>query len=339
MWGRSKAAAEATPLAGPHASPPVDTGAGLPWAGQIVAGLAISVDVLFNNIELRFSANYRFALFIGVLGTCVGSAGFLMQKNSKGKFHETFFSNPSVGDVTYGMFLAGTMLMFWSVAVGVLTFWSPYLGVGNGYLATWLGAVSSAYALAVKQRSVFDQAKEQTLAAGPVLWLLLSSVTVMLALLPRAFQYIPWARALGFSTSAVSFAITLVMLLIDRGTCKLELSELNRSGVFLWLAVLWTLTGLVLTYRGPFNTGVTANGYFGSWMALFSAIRCSSQTVGPVTELAQNKTMCKASKPQDCMRWWAGAVVFAGALALCVVTPIALAQLKWGFWGSRVNGS
>ena len=213
MWGRSKAA-EATPLAGPHASSPVDTGAGLPWAGQIVAGLAISVDVLFNNIELRFSANYRFALFIGVLGTCVGSAGFLMQKNSKGKFHETFFSNPSVGDVTYGMFLAGMMLMFWSVAVGVLTFWSPYLGVGNGYLATWLGAVSSAYALGVKQRSVFDQAKEQTLAAGPVLWLLISSVTVMLALLPRAFQYIPWARALGFSTSAVSFAITLVVLLI-----------------------------------------------------------------------------------------------------------------------------
>ena len=99
------------------------------------------------------------------------------------------------------------------------------------------------------------------------------------------------------------------------------------------------MTSLLLTYRGPFNTGVTANGYFGSWMALFSAIRCSSQTVGPVTELAQNKTMCKASKPQDCMRWWAGAVVFAGALALCVVTPIALAQLKWGFWGSRVNGS
>jgi hypothetical protein len=334
MWGSSKKdAAEATPLAGPHASSPVDTGAGLPWAGQIVAGLAISVDVLFNNIELRFSGNYRFALFIGVLGTLVGTVGFLMQKNRQGKFDQKLFSHHSVGDVTYGMFLAGMMLVLWSVAVGVLTFWSPYLGVGNGYLATWLGAVSSAYALGVKQRSVFDQAKEQTLAAGPVLWLLLSSVTVLLALLPRAFQYIPWARALGFSTSAVSFVITLFVLLIDRRTLKIELSELNRSGVFLWLAVLWTLTGLVLTYRGPFNTGVTANGYFGSWMALFSAIRCSSQTVGPVTEAAQNKTMCKASKPQDCMRWWGGAVVFVGALALCVMTPIALAQLKWGFWG------
>ena len=84
MWGSKKDAAEATPLAGPHASSPVDTGAGLPWAGQIVAGLAISVDVLFNNIELRFSGNYRFALFIGVLGTLVGTVGFLMQKNRQG---------------------------------------------------------------------------------------------------------------------------------------------------------------------------------------------------------------------------------------------------------------
>ena len=128
---------------------------------------------------------------------------FSAKKNSfrPKKFDQKLFSHHAVGDVTYGMFLAGMMLVFWSVAVGVLTFWSPYLGIGNGYLATWLGAVSSAYALGVKQRSVFDQAKEQTLAAGPVLWLLLSSCTVLLALLPRAFQYIPWARALGFSTS------------------------------------------------------------------------------------------------------------------------------------------
>ena len=60
--------------------------------------------------------------------------------------------------------------------------------------------------------------------------------------------------------------------------------------------------------------------------------------MGPVTEAAQNKTMCKPSKPQDCMRWWGGLVLFVGALALCVMLPIALAQLKWGFWGSHERG-
>ena len=31
-------------------------------------------------------------------------------------------------------------------------------------------------------------------------------------------------------------------------------------------------------------------------------------------------------------------VLFVGALALCVMLPIALAQLKWGFWGSHERG-
>ena len=338
MWGSKKNAAEATPLAGPHASPqPVDTTEGLPWVGQVVAGLAITADVLFNNIELQFSGNYRFALFIGVLGTVVGAVGFLLVKNRQDNFNKTIIAIAGKTNITLGMCLAGTMLVFWAVAVGVLTFWSPYLGVGNGYFATWLGAVSSAYALAVdpqaREKTVGAEAREKTVAAGPVFWLLLASVTVLLALLPRAFQYLPWARALGFSTSAVSLLITFMVLLIDRQTLKIELSELNRSGIFLWLAVLWTLTGLVLTYRGPFNTGVTANGYFGSWLALLSAIRCSAQTVGPVTEAAKTMTMCKPSKPQDCMRWWAGLAVFVFALGVCVMVPIALAQLKWGFWG------
>ena len=334
MWSSKKDAAEATPLAGPHATPPTDTSGGLPWAGQMVAGLAIIVDVLLNNVELRFSGNYRFALFIGILGTIVGAIGFLMLENRQDNFDRKLCTMPQFGDVTLGTCLAGTMLVFWSVAVGVLTFWSPYLGVGNGFLATWLGAVSSAYALGVDR-----QAREKTLALGPVFWLLISSIAVLLALLPKAFQYIPWARALGFSTSAVSFVITLVMLLIDRRTLKIELSEMTRSGIFLWLAVLWTITGLVLTYRGPFNTGVTANGYFGSWAALFSAIRCASQTAGPVTQAAKTMTMCKPSKPQDCMKWWGGLTIFVALLGLCIVLPVALAQLKWGFWSQRMNSA
>ena len=59
-----------------------------------------------------------------------------------------------------------------------------------------------------------------------------------------------------------------------------ELTAMKRSVLFATLALFWFATAIELTYRGPFYSGLTGNGYLGSWTALACALYCSSQTSG-----------------------------------------------------------
>ena len=306
---KNDAAGETSPLKGEskQAEP-----SALPWIGQIVAGTAIMIDVLFNNGQLGWVVNYGYALFTSIIAICAGLVGFLLIKNQRwDNYNAKILTLPQVGDVSFGTLLAAVMLVFWSIAVGLLTFWSPYVGLGNGFIATWLGAVSSAYAAGVVR-----QARERSVSLGPVFWLLVASVVVLLALLPRVYQWLPWARALGFATSAVSTVLTLLVLLADQGILNCVVSDILRSTIFLWLAILWIITSLILTYRGPFTSGLTANGFLGSWSALAFAIRCSSQTAGPIAEAAKARP-CSTSK--QILMWAGGILAFLAALALVVI--------------------
>ena len=70
------------------------------------------------------------------------------------------------------------------------------------------------------------------------------------------------------SLLSLSFS-ALVVVLCDLKYLKLpcELTAMKRSVLFATLALFWFATALILTYRGPFYSGLTGNGYLGSWTA------------------------------------------------------------------------
>ena len=116
----------------------------LSWAGQVVAGLVILADVLFNYRPLQGTATrfYAFACVMGVVGCMVGSACFVLAKLRPEKYNATL-GEGSYGELTAGKALALIMLVLWSLAVGLLTFQGPYVAIQNGFFGTWLGFASA----------------------------------------------------------------------------------------------------------------------------------------------------------------------------------------------------
>ena len=224
------------------------------------------------------SPNHRAdACAVAVVAVVVGGVIYALIKSRPDRYDFKVISHPKVGDVSLGVSVSAFMLLWWAVAVGLLTFWSPFTAISNGYFATWLGFASSAYSLGADRHST------QIVALGPPFGLLASSFVVMFALLPRAFSG-TWTRALGLTTSILSIVAMLFVVLVDQKLLKLPLSPVVRSVVFVILAICWLVTSLILTYRGPFTSGLSADGYLGSWAGLAFAILSASQNMSPLND-------------------------------------------------------
>ena len=212
----------------------------------------------------------------------VGSIVYALIKARPDRYDFKVATLTNIGDVSLGTCLASFMMVWWAFAVGILTFWSPYTSIGNGYLAVWLGVVSSAYTLGINRRT------NQIYALGPAFGLLASSFVVMLALLPRAYAG-TWTRALGLTVSVFSIVAMLAVVLVDQNLLKLPTAPMTRSVLCVVLAISWTVTSLILTYRGPFTSSLSANGYLGSWTGLAFALIYASENVGPLNDKIKYK--------------------------------------------------
>lgn len=222
------------------------------------------------------------AFAVAAVAVIVGSIVYALIKARPDRYDFKVATLTNIGDVSLGTCLASFMMVWWAFAVGILTFWSPYTSIGNGYLAVWLGVVSSAYTLGINRRT------NQIYALGPAFGLLASSFVVMLALLPRAYAG-TWTRALGLTVSVFSIVAMLAVVLVDQNLLKLPTAPMTRSVLCVVLAISWTVTSLILTYRGPFTSSLSANGYLGSWTGLAFALIYASENVGPLNDKIKYK--------------------------------------------------
>ena len=91
-----------------------------------LAGLVLLVDAAFNHVPF-----YPYACTVGSVGLFFGIVGFVVLKCLP-----QYYMHLEFGSVTAGACVGALLFVWWSVAVGILTFQGPYLALSNGYLAT-----------------------------------------------------------------------------------------------------------------------------------------------------------------------------------------------------------
>lgn len=215
------------------------------------------------------SGTYMFAVLVGALSVAC-NVGF----GAGVYFRPEMFK----GWIAY---FALVMVALWGVAVAVLTFDKPFQTTGNGYFATWGGAIISVYwaqisfsKLHALLGSAFTNAVSGTLERRVAMLVMIFSYVCAYAVLtfengpvdPLYFSQEKWGFACAITCGAL---ITLWMLLKSfTGIINGYPSSLKYLSYILTL--MWLFGVGVMTFDFPFIA--TGNGYFTAWGSFLGSI-------------------------------------------------------------------
>lgn len=190
------------------------------------------------------------------------------------------------------------MVLWWGVAVAVLTFDSPFQETGNGYFTTWGGALISVYFAQIsvaKFKAILGKAMSTAVAGSAerrtlMLILILSIVEAYACLL--YFDEIDSADDISVevTTDGVTVSqdkmssqelwgflcgVICAVLIAIYQLLKICTNCLTGKAFVLkylsWFLVPWWLFGAgVVTFDSPFTT--TGNGYFTAWGAFVASV-------------------------------------------------------------------
>jgi len=206
---------------------------------------------------------------------------------------------------------ACVFLLFYTSAVGILTFDAPYIATGNGYFFCWGAFLGSGHAVYVSIDFVHNwihHTKAVVIDVVSVERRMICGCMIMSAL-----ELTAAAVQCGKYECTEKLEYGVVMGLIGVIFCILLLAlysyvEMFLTYVSLLLALLWGVAAVILTFKGgPYN--VTGNGYFASWGAfLFAAsltfltsrhlVRAAVQRLENAIEGGQNNQMEQNPYPQ-----------------------------------------
>lgn len=77
---------------------------------------------------------------------------------------------------------------------------------------------------------------------------------------------------IGMIVSSVSLIAMLYFALCE-ALCKNLTSKAAQAFVYIILGLLWCITTAIITFRGPFGTVSTGNGYFAAWVSAVLSTR------------------------------------------------------------------
>lgn len=277
-------ASEATPLKADGTE--VSTvPSGMPWVVQLVSAIVILFDVVF---AWEVNPNRGYTAAVGTMGVIFSVVGFVLLKSCYDIiFTKELFPVPKLGAMSFkpctvGSLLATIALVWWTIGAGVLTFDNPYTYLCNGFVATWGGFLGALYAVGFKHSD--DSGK---FMLEPLFFLIVGSVVVFFATISALHWDIKGGNTVyGLVVSFLSILAACTWFILDilkpaafQG--KEETVKMVRAVVFGVLAVMWIIAALLLTFKGPFNSTVTGNGYVGAWGSLIAALFCSAADTTP----------------------------------------------------------
>lgn len=170
----------------------------------------------------------------------------------------------SYADLARGPLEPGALFLFWWWCAGActLTFFGPFIVVGNGWAATWLCAALSGlilYGVSSAFRAIVDEAVDMSAPPGPYVKALTLASTVELAAAAASC-----ARTLCADGSSRAIVIGSCSL----GAC-LFVTQPNTPTFAVGQLVWWSLSVCVLTVSGPFMEA--GNGWIATWGALVAS--------------------------------------------------------------------
>jgi len=241
-------------------------------ASIVVFGTA--ADWCSSDIVTSCTGRVGWAIAAGVISTIVTAIVIVL--------HKVSINVARRANVIVSIFL----IIWWSFGVGYLTTGNgPYSNnLSNGYFATWIAFIASVFygylALAALRGITF------TFGHGVALCLLASIVEFAVA--SRTCSNAGsctgrwgWAVAVG----VISTILCLIQLIMHYFVNEMAEKFAILTGAF--LVVLWAFgAGFNTSADGPFPSPVLGdpNGYFFTWLALFSALYYAAHAIPGVRE-------------------------------------------------------
>eukprot|EP00468_Gymnochlora_sp_CCMP2014_P006619 CAMPEP_0167757156 /NCGR_PEP_ID=MMETSP0110_2-20121227/9772_1 /TAXON_ID=629695 /ORGANISM="Gymnochlora sp., Strain CCMP2014" /LENGTH=333 /DNA_ID=CAMNT_0007643321 /DNA_START=48 /DNA_END=1049 /DNA_ORIENTATION=- len=199
-----------------------------------------------------------FAVSVGVLGF-VFAVAYLIMLRVNAEFL-----------VSINGLLGMINLVFWGIAVGILTFDRPFTATGNGYFAIWAGFIVAChftYHAVPRLQDYVNRLNEgafQLWSRKVLLVILIASIVEVFAAAnacanSSCTKYFGWAVACG-TISAVYIAVLLLL-----PTYTTRFLYVFSTLLFIW----WCIGAASMTYDQPFPS--TGNGYFACWVAVLGS--------------------------------------------------------------------
>jgi hypothetical protein len=228
----------------------------VPLIGVLVSAIILFCAIFVDNI---ISNKYRYTIILCVVAFIAAILSIFIPKQRA---------------VTLNYFL---FLITW-VGACLLTFGDgPYVQPSNGYFGAWFLAIFSAAAADPPgdlSRRIFDAKVHLASSSIVVLASLVESLDTMNS--RNADDKYETEISVGLAVTVLALVVMLYFAL-SKACCPSSSTcftvEKSQAVVYILIALLWCVATTLVTFRGPFNTVASGNGYFASWFSCVLAVR------------------------------------------------------------------
>ena len=181
------------------------------------------------------------------------------------------------------IFISVFFFLWWLSTAIVLTFFGPFTRViyPNGYFGTWGAFFISMLMLSDSSASVRRGLKKFSSGVSntPLFYLLISSCVCIGASIDTC---IPTSACTGYNAFAVALGTVSAFIVIILIPIHNHIPPQGVRGVAMILALWWTIGGMIVTFKEPFNK--LGNGYFGTLASIvFSFLVLQTNPKNPET--------------------------------------------------------
>jgi hypothetical protein len=228
----------------------------VPLVGVLVSAIVLFCAIFVDNI---ISNKYRYAIILCVVAFIAAILSIFIPKQRA---------------VTLNYFL---FLITW-VGACLLTFGDgPYVEPSNGYFGAWFLAIFSGAATDPPgdlSRRIFDAKVHLASSSIVVLTSLVESLDTMSS--RNEDEKYETEISIGLVVTVLAL-LTMLYFALCKACCpfffKCFTGEKLQAYVYILIALLWCIATALVTFRGPFNTVASGNGYFASWFSSILGVR------------------------------------------------------------------